>query len=74
MTDVPELWTVAQAAAYWGVSESRARALLASRGIQRITGYPADLIMAVERRQGARTDLPVPPPKTNDEEPEKSAP
>jgi len=51
------LWTVAQAAVYWGVTESRARAILANRGIKRVSGYPADQVQAVELRQGARTDL-----------------
>ncbi|MGC5263926.1 hypothetical protein ACPXCO_23195 [Streptomyces cyaneofuscatus] len=60
MSDGPgenELWTVAEAATYWGVTESRARAILAKRGIKRVSGYPADRIQAVELRQGARTDL-----------------
>jgi hypothetical protein len=56
-SDIPELWSVAQAAAHWGVTESRARAILASRGIKRVSGYPADKIKAVTLRQGARTDL-----------------
>jgi hypothetical protein len=42
---------------YWGVSVSRARAILASRKIKRVSGYPADKITAVKLRQGARTDL-----------------
>ncbi len=56
-SDIPELWSVAQTAAHWGVTESRARAILASRGIKRVSGYPADKIKAVTLRQGARTDL-----------------
>jgi predicted HTH domain antitoxin len=52
-----ELWTVEQAAEHWGVSLSRARAILADRGIQRVSGYDADQIRAVKKRQGARTDL-----------------
>ncbi|MCX4231786.1 hypothetical protein [Streptomyces ortus] len=52
-----ELWTVEQAAAHWGVSESRARAILASRHIRRVSGYPAEEIRQVRLRQGARTDL-----------------
>lgn len=52
-----ELWSAGQAAAYWTVSLSRARAILASRKIQRVSGYPADQIKAVRLRQGARTDL-----------------
>lgn len=55
-----ELWTVEQAAAYWGVSESRARAILADRHIPRVSGYPADQIRKVQLRQGARTDLRKP--------------
>lgn len=35
-----ELWTVEQAAAYWQVSPSRARAILADRNIKRVSGYP----------------------------------
>ncbi len=52
-----ELWTVEQAAAHWHVTESRARAILADRGIKRVSGYPADQIRNVTLRQGARTDL-----------------
>jgi hypothetical protein len=52
-----ELWTVKQAADYWGVSESRARAILADRNIRRVSGYPAEEIRQVELRQGARNDL-----------------
>lgn len=54
-----ERWTVAEAAAHWGVSLGRARAILASRGIKRVTCYPADEIRAVERKQGKRTDLRI---------------
>jgi hypothetical protein len=52
-----ELWTDVQAADYWGVTRSRARTILSSRGIRRVAGYPAVEIRAVTRRQGARTDL-----------------
>lgn len=51
------LWTIDRAAQYWGVSPSRARAIIADRQIGRVSGYPADEIQAVQRRQGARTDL-----------------
>ncbi len=51
------LWPIQKVAAYWGMSQSRAYALLADRGIRRVSGYPADLVRAVRRRQGARTDL-----------------
>ena len=51
------LWTVNQAAQHWEVSNSRARAILASRHIRRVSGYPADEVKAVQLRQGARTDL-----------------
>jgi hypothetical protein len=51
------LWTVDQAAQYWGVSTSRARGILSARHILRISGYPVDDIKAVTLRQGARTDL-----------------
>jgi hypothetical protein len=54
---ISELWTSAQAAEYWGVTENRARAILSSRGIKRVSGYPAKAIRAVELRQGARSDL-----------------
>lgn len=57
VADEPELWTPDQAAEYWGVSPSRARAILASRGIKRVSGYPAAKIKQVVLRQGARTDL-----------------
>jgi hypothetical protein len=51
------LWTVNRAAQHWDVSTSRARAILASRHIRRVSGYPADQVKAVQLRQGARTDL-----------------
>lgn len=51
------LWTVEQAAQRWEVSPSRARAILASRHIRRVSGYPANDVKAVQLRQGARTDL-----------------
>lgn len=60
MVDV-ELWTVGQAAQHWGVTPARARSILSTRHITRISGYPADDIRAVQRRQGARTDLAAPP-------------
>ena len=46
-----------RAARHWGVSESRARAILSNRHIRRVSGYPAQAIQAVTLRQGARTDL-----------------
>lgn len=55
---MPELWTVEQAANHWGVSTSRARAILASAGVRRISGYDADAVRNIHRPgQGARTDL-----------------
>jgi hypothetical protein len=55
---VNELWTVKQVAEHFGVSESRARALMAEYGIQRVSGYPADQVRQVQRPgQGRRTDL-----------------
>lgn len=51
-----EVWTVEQAAAFWNVSPSRARALLARHRVPR--GYDADAIREAPRPgQGARTDL-----------------
>lgn len=52
-----ELWTDAQAARHWGVTRSRARSILSSRGIRRVAGYPVAEIRAVTRRQGSRNDL-----------------
>lgn len=52
-----DLWTVERAARHWGVSASRAHAILSSRHIHRVSGYPAQAIKAVTLRQGARTDL-----------------
>ncbi len=52
-----DLWTVERAARYWGVSTSRARGILSTRHIRRVTGYPAEAVKAVTRRQGARSDL-----------------
>lgn len=52
-----DLWTVERAARHWGVSASRARAILSNRHIGRVSGYPAQAIKAVTLRQGARTDL-----------------
>lgn len=57
MLDGVELWSDVQAAQHWGVTASRARTILSSRGIRRVTGYPAAQVRAVTRRQGARTDL-----------------
>ncbi|MGW6366932.1 hypothetical protein ACWFOB_22965, partial [Bacillus subtilis] len=54
---VGELWSAQTAADYWGISLNRARAVLANRGIARVSGYPAHLIKAVQFRQGRRTDL-----------------
>ncbi|WP_182878572.1 hypothetical protein [Mycobacteroides abscessus] len=56
-----ELWSIDEVANYLGCSESRARALLASRAIPRISGYPADQVRQIQRRQGHRTDLNPPP-------------
>jgi hypothetical protein len=56
-----ELWTVEHAARHWGVSVSRARGILSTRHIRRVSGYPADAIRAVMLRQGARTDLTAAP-------------
>jgi hypothetical protein len=56
-----ELWTVAQIAEHWGVTESRARAILAERGIKRVSGYPASQVKKVTSSgQGRRTDLKKP--------------
>lgn len=52
-----ELWPIGRVAAHLKVSASRARAILASRGIKRVSGYPADQVKAITLRQGARTDL-----------------
>lgn len=57
MADAAVLWSDAEAAKHWGVSTSRARAILADRGIKRVSGYPAEQIKQVVLRQGARTDL-----------------
>jgi hypothetical protein len=57
---VRQLWTVDQAADYWGVTAARARGILSSRHIERITGYPRADILSVTRRRGARTDLTAP--------------
>lgn len=56
-----ELWSIDEVANYLGCSASRARALLASRAIPRISGYPADQVRQIQRRQGHRTDLNPPP-------------
>lgn len=55
------MWTVDEAAQHWGVTEARARGILSNRRIARVSGYPADAVRAVHRRQGARTDLAAPP-------------
>lgn len=52
-----ELWTADEAARHWAVTPARARGILSGRGINRVSGYPADAVRAVRRRQGARTDL-----------------
>lgn len=53
-----ELWTTREVAEYLGVSESRARAILAEYGVERVSGYSADRVRAIQRPgQGARTDL-----------------
>lgn len=57
---VGELWTVDQAASYWGVTPARARGILSSRRIERIAGYPRADVLAVTRHRGARTDLAAP--------------
>lgn len=56
MTD---LWTVAQVAEYFGLQHpGSARKLLSEYGVERVTGYPADLVKQIPRPgQGARTDL-----------------
>ena len=61
-----DLWTVERAARHWGVSVSRARGILSTRHIRRVTGYPAGAIRGVTLRQGVRTDLnplEAPPPR-----------
>ncbi|MBN3458387.1 hypothetical protein JNN96_30565 [Mycobacterium sp. DSM 3803] len=55
-----ELWTAEQASRHWGVTPARARSILSSRHIKRISGYPADDIRAVTRQQGSRSDLAPP--------------
>jgi hypothetical protein len=56
-TDTGELWPIEKVADFLGCSQSRARAIMADRGISRISGYPATKVQQVQRRQGARTDL-----------------
>lgn len=51
-----ELWTAEHAAQHWGVSVSRARGILSTRQIHRVSGNPAEHIRNVRLRQGARTD------------------
>ncbi|GAA1281660.1 hypothetical protein [Saccharothrix xinjiangensis] len=56
-----DLWTVEQAARHWGVSPSRARAIIAKAALTRVTAYDADAVRAVPRPgRGARTDLTDP--------------
>jgi hypothetical protein len=55
-----ELWTAEQAARHWHVTPARARSILSDRGIRRVSGYPANEVRGVSRRQGARTDLAAP--------------
>jgi hypothetical protein len=53
-----ELWSGDKVAEYFGVSVSRARAILSKNRIERVTGYPAEAVRAIQRPgQGARTDL-----------------
>ncbi len=56
-TDTSELWHIEKVAEFLGCSQSRARAIMSRRGIPRISGYPAEQVRQVQRRQGARTDL-----------------
>lgn len=52
------LWTTQDAATYWGVSESRARAILAKAGVDRVSGYDPIAVQNIPRLgRGARTDL-----------------
>lgn len=52
------LMTVAEVAEHLGVSESRARALLAKHGVTHVSGYVTDEVKAMPRPgRGARTDL-----------------
>jgi len=61
LVDMTELWSTADAANHWGVSESRARAILAKAGVSRITGYDACAVRNINRPgQGARIDLREP--------------
>jgi hypothetical protein len=55
-----DLWTVDQAAEYWGVTPARARGILSSRHIRHVTGYPRYEVLAVTRHRGIRTDLAAP--------------
>lgn len=52
-----ELWSSDRAAEHFGVTPGLGRSLLTSRGIHRISGYPAAAVRAVQLRQGNRTDL-----------------
>ena len=51
------MWSSERVAEHFGVAPGRARALLNSRGIHRLSGYPAAAVRAVQLRQGQRTDL-----------------
>lgn len=55
-----ELWTDTEIAEQWGITPGRARMLMSTRNIGRISGYPAAQVKAVQRRRGARTDLAGP--------------
>ncbi|MCT7372634.1 hypothetical protein [Mycolicibacterium llatzerense] len=55
-----QLWTVDQAADYWGVTAARARGILSSRHIERVSGYPQADVLSVTLRRGARNDLAAP--------------
>jgi len=57
---VAPLWTIEQAAQHWGVSTARARGILSTRRIGRVTGYPRAEVLSVTLRRGARTDLATP--------------
>lgn len=52
------LMTVKEVAEYLGVSESRARALLAKNEVTHVSGYVTAEVLAMARPgRGARTDL-----------------
>ncbi|WP_406501616.1 hypothetical protein OHA04_27780 [Streptomyces sp. NBC_01590] len=68
---MPELWTIEQAAEYFGIQPGSARGLLSRRKVRRITTgehptsgrivalFSADEVRAIgsDRRPGRRTDL-----------------